>query len=357
MVMLKSRLDRFMTFLEKSGSDALLVTHLPNIRYLCGFSGSDAMLLATPERCWFLCDSRYTVQARSEVCGADIVETAVKYDSLRQIVMDNRIMRLAFEASHVTVAEYERLSGHLDGRSLSGVDSLLDAVRGCKDQDEIGVLRRNAALASECLQSVLHLVKPGMAESALALALEMEMRRRGAEDRAFDFIVASGERGAMPHGKASEKLLCSGELVTIDFGLVMDGYNSDETVTVSVGRAGDRCREIHGIVKDAHDRAIDAVRPGISCRELDEVARSWIRRHGYEQYFGHGLGHGVGLEIHEKPTLSPRSDDVVEEGMVLTIEPGIYLPGFGGVRIEDMIVVTQDGCELLSRAPKELLEL
>ena len=183
------------------------------------------------------------------------------------------------------------------------------------------------------------------------------MRRRGADARAFDFIVASGERGAMPHGRASDKLLCSGELVTIDFGAVKDGYHSDETVTVAVGRPSDRGREIHEIVRQAHDRAIAAVRPGISCRDLDAVARDYIREQGYDDYFGHGLGHGVGLDIHEKPVVSPRSDAVVEEGMVFTIEPGIYIPGFGGVRIEDTVAVTADGCVVLTQAPKELIEL
>jgi Xaa-Pro aminopeptidase len=189
------------------------------------------------------------------------------------------------------------------------------------------------------------------------LELEIEMRRRGADAKAFDFIVASGDRGAMPHGRASDKLLRAGELVTIDFGAVKDGYHSDETVTVAVGRPSDRGREIHNIVRQAHDRAIAAVRPGISCRELDAVARDFIREQGYGSYFGHGLGHGVGLEIHEKPVVSPRSEAVVAEGMVFTIEPGIYVPGFGGVRIEDTVAVTANGCVTLTQAPKNLILL
>jgi Xaa-Pro aminopeptidase len=191
-------------------------------------------------------------------------------------------------------------------------------------------------------------------EAELALQLEFEMRRRGAEGRAFDFIVASGVRGAMPHGRASDKLMQAGELVTIDFGAVLDGYHSDETVTVAVGAISERQHKVYDTVLEAHDRAIAAVRPGITCKELDSIARSYIAEQGFGDYFGHGLGHGVGLEIHEKPVLSPRSDVVVEEGMVFTIEPGIYIPGFGGVRIEDTVVVTADGCRLLTTVPKRL---
>jgi Xaa-Pro aminopeptidase len=207
------------------------------------------------------------------------------------------------------------------------------------------------------LTSVLSDIKPGIKEVDIALALELEMRRRGAEGKAFDFIVASGERGAMPHGRASEKIIQSGDLITIDFGALKDGYHSDETVTVACGKPEKRAREIHAIVRTAHDLAINAVRPGISCKDLDEVARSYIRDNGYGDYFGHGLGHGIGLEIHEMPTLSPRSTAVLEEGMVITIEPGIYIPGFGGVRIEDTVVVTVDGCDVITSADKQLLVL
>jgi Xaa-Pro aminopeptidase len=238
-----------------------------------------------------------------------------------------------------------------------GIGASLDAIRSCKDQGEIELLGGVAALASASLSSALMSLRPGVKESEFALALEMEMRRRGADARAFDFIVASGDRGAMPHGRASDKLLCQGEMVTVDFGAIKDGYYSDETVTVSLGRTSDRGREIHAVVKEAHDRAIAAVKPGIRCRDLDEIARSYIRQQGYEEFFGHGLGHGVGLDIHEKPVVSPRSDTVVEVGMVFTIEPGIYIPGFGGVRIEDTVAVTADGCVVLTQAPKDLIEL
>jgi Xaa-Pro aminopeptidase len=197
------------------------------------------------------------------------------------------------------------------------------------------------------------LLVPGVSERELALALEFALKRSGAEEKAFDFIVASGERGALPHGIASEKKIGRGELVTIDFGSRVNGYHSDETVTVAVGEIDDKAREIFDTVLAAHDQALAAVRPGISIVALDAVARGHIARRGYGEFFGHGLGHGVGLEIHEYPSLSPNSEGFIEEGMVITIEPGIYVPGLGGVRIEDTVVVTSDGYRCLTRIPKQ----
>lgn len=355
--MLKNRRSRLLPFFEDNNLDALLFTNLANIRYLCGFSGSEGALLLTREQAWFLCDSRYTTQAANEVQDAQIREFSVKYEDICTLVGQQGFRRIGFESSHTVVSDFRRLTERLSGCDLVGIGASLDTIRSCKDREERELLAAVAALASESLQASLEQVRPGISESEFALVLEFEMRRRGAESRAFDFIVASGERGALPHGRASDKLLCYGELVTIDFGAVKDGYYSDETVTVAIGQPDARAREVHAIVKEAHDRAIAAVRPGIACRELDEIARGYIREHGYGEYFGHGLGHGVGLEIHEKPVVSPRSDAVVEEGMVFTIEPGIYIPGFGGVRIEDTVLVTSTGCTLLTQCPKGLVEI
>jgi Xaa-Pro aminopeptidase len=355
--MLKNRRSRLKPFFEDNELDAILFTNLVNVRYLCGFSGSDGALLLARDEAWFLCDSRYTTQAAEEVRGAEIMEFSAKYEAICSLITQKKIRRFGFEATHMLVSDFRQLSERLDGCELVGLGAALDSIRSCKDQDEIGTLGRIARLASASLGAVLAYLAPGVRETDFALELEIEMRRRGADSRAFDFIVASGERGAMPHGRASDKVLRSGDLVTIDFGAVKDGYHSDETVTVAVGSPSDRGREIYEIVRQAHDRAIVAVRPGISCRDLDAVARDYIREQGYDPYFGHGLGHGVGLEIHEKPVVSPRSEAVVEEGMVFTIEPGIYVPGFGGVRIEDTVAVTTDGCIILTQAPKDLILL
>lgn len=356
--MLKNRSLRLKRFFEEYSLKAVLFTDLRNIRYLCGFTGSEGVLLISRDHAWFLCDSRYTAQAAEEIKNAEVRECgAIRIDTIAALANEYGLDRIGFEAAHTTVSAFRRMSEKLAGIELVELGTNLDEIRVCKDHAEIEHLRSVATLSSLALTSVLADIKPGVREVDIALALELEMRRRGAEGKAFDFIVASGERGAMPHGRASDKIIQSGDLVTIDFGALKDGYHSDETVTVACGNPETRACEIHAIVRTAHDLAIDAVRPGISCKDLDEVARSYIRNNGYGDYFGHGLGHGIGLEIHEMPTLSPRSTAVLEEGMVITIEPGIYIPGFGGVRIEDSVVVTADGCDVLTSADKQLLVL
>ena len=356
--MIKNRRSGLKLFFEEYSLKAVLFTDLKNIRYLCGFSGTEGALLISQDHAWFLCDSRYTAQAAKEVHGSEIREcAAIRIDTVAALASEYGLDRIGFEASHTTVSAFRRMSEKLIGVELVELGSNLDEIRICKDHAEIEQITSVATLSSLALTAMLPEIRPGVREIDIALALELEMRRRGADGKAFDFIVASGERGAMPHGRASDKVIQSGELVTIDFGALKNGYHSDETVTIACGKPENRAREIHSIVRTAHDLAIDAVRPGINCKDLDEVARSYIRDKGYGDYFGHGLGHGIGLEIHEMPTLSPRSTMVLEEGMVITVEPGIYIPGFGGVRIEDTVVVTGDGCRVITSADKQLLVL
>jgi Xaa-Pro aminopeptidase len=356
--MLKNRRSRLRQFFKEYSLKAMLFTDLMNIRYLCGFSGTEGALLISKDNAWFLCDSRYTLQATQEVQAAEIRECgAIRIDTVAALANEYGLDRIGFEAAHTNVSAFRLLSEKLSGVELVELGPDLDEIRICKDEAEIKQLSSVATLSSQSLVAVLGNIMPGVREIDIAVALELEMLRRGADGKAFDFIVASGERGAMPHGRASDKIIQSGELVTIDFGALKEGYYSDETVTIACGEPEIRAREIHSIVRTAHDRAIEAVRPGISCKDLDEVARSYIRNKGYGEYFGHGLGHGVGLEIHEMPTLSPRSTAVLEEGMVITVEPGIYITGFGGVRIEDTVVVTGNGCHVLTSADKQLLVL
>jgi Xaa-Pro aminopeptidase len=353
--MLKKRRLSLNRFFEKFELDALLISDLRNIRYLCGFSGSEGALLLTRSEMWFLCDSRYTAQAGAEVLHAEIRECVTPLDTIAELAVGNSVRRIGFDASTTTVSAYRKMVDKLPDVNLVELGPGLDEIRSCKDSSEIELLQSVATLSSVSLAAVLPMIQPGVREDEFALQLEFEMRRRGAEGRAFDFIVASGVRGAMPHGRASDKQINSGELITIDFGALKDGYHSDETVTVACGRPAAREQQLHDIVRAAHDLAIESVTPGISCRALDAVAREYIQQRGYGDFFGHGLGHGVGLAIHEKPTLSPRSEAVLEEGMVITIEPGIYIPGFGGVRIEDTLVVTSDGYRILTGADKNLL--
>lgn len=352
--MLKSRRQKLLRFFDEWELDLLLIEHPLNLRYLAGFSGSEGALLLTPEGGWFICDSRYTLQAGKEVSGLTVVERSQRQEAIADLARQAGGQRLGFEAAHTTVSNHQGLATRLPELALVAVGPELDTVRDCKDADELARLAAVAELASGALETILPLLSPGMLEAELALQLEFEMRRRGAERCGFDTIVASGVRGAMPHGRASDKAIQAGELVTIDFGAVLHGYHSDETVTVAVGSVSERQQQVYEVVLAAHDMAIEAIKPGVSCRAVDAVARNYIREQGFGDYFGHGLGHGVGLDIHEKPVLSPRCDAVLAEGMVCTVEPGIYIPGFGGVRIEDTVVVTADGCRLLTRVPKQL---
>lgn len=353
--MLKDRRSRLTPLFDREQLDGLMVEHLPNLRYLTGFSGSTGSLLLTREQGWFICDSRYTLQARQEVAGLEIVEHGQRHEAIAQLQREQRWQRIGFEATHTVVSVQQELARQLSGTVLVPLGAELDEVRDRKDRFELQALSEVASLASQAFEAVLPLIRPGLTEIELALELEYAMRRRGAEGRSFDFIVASGERGALPHGRASNKQLQAGELVTIDFGAVLNGYHSDETVTIGIGQLDQRQQQIYDIVLAAHDRAIASVRPGVSCKELDAVARDYIREQGFGDFFGHGLGHGVGLEIHEKPTLSPRSEATLDEGMVVTVEPGIYIPGWGGVRIEDTVAVTGNGCKVLTQVPKKLM--
>jgi Xaa-Pro aminopeptidase len=351
---LKDRISSARVFSERFGVDAILFLNLCNIRYLSGFTGSDGALLIDRVGGTFLTDSRYTVQAGQEVAPFPTREYRGKLDGVTALIREMGVERLGFEAEHLSVALFNALADAVPEVELVPIGMDLETLRQCKDPGEIQLLAHSAALASLALMEIRDEIRSGVTERNVALALEFAMKRAGAEEKAFDFIVASGVRGALPHGRASDKRIVAGELVTIDFGAVYQGYYSDETVTLAVGTPDDRQREVYGIVKEAHDLALAAVKPGVNFRELDAIARDFIAAQGYGDYFGHGLGHGVGLEVHEKPVVSPRSDGVVEAGMVFTIEPGIYIPDWGGVRIEDTVVVTEDGYQLLTLSPKEL---
>lgn len=355
--MLINRVAAAREFLQRFEVDAIIYSNIKDIRYLSGFTGSEGLLLLAGAETILLVDSRYTTQAGEEATGCTVVEFRERMPALASRVSVLGAEKVGFQADSVSVALHNELLRSLPDARLVPLGAELGELRTIKDNLEIERLEKTAALASEALLGMLSSVRPGITENELALGLEFAMRTAGADDKAFDFIVASGQRGALPHGRASTKAMCSGELVTIDFGAVMDGYNSDETVTVIIGKPDARQREVYQVVKDAHDKAIEAVRPGVALKELDAVARDHIAAKGYGDYFGHGLGHGVGLDVHEKPVVSFRSKDEAREGMVFTIEPGIYIPGWGGVRIEDTVCVTADGCRLLTRVPKDLMIL
>ena len=351
--MLQDRVRKGVDLLAECSLDALVCLHLPNIRYLCGFTGSDGALALTAGGTCFLCDSRYTTQARDQVTADDIREYRIKHEGIIAWLREQGAKRIGFEAETIPFAVAGRLQEKGDpGWEWIPVEKPVQSLRGLKDEDEIAALSEAAQLNVEAFEEIRPLIRPGVRELELALALEFALKRQGGEEKAFDIIVASGERGALPHGVASHREIRSGELVTFDFGTRCRGYHSDETVTVAVGEVSGELRRIFDLVLSAHDEAMAVVRPGAALKDVDAVARRIIAEGGFGDYFGHGLGHGVGLEVHEYPTVSTRSEEIAREGMVFTIEPGIYLPGVGGVRIEDMVRVTADGCVPLTRIPK-----
>jgi Xaa-Pro aminopeptidase len=343
--------------LNIEGLDALLVFGLPNIRYLCGFTGTDGVLYVGKDETVFLTDSRYFEQAEKQVNSDRVICYKNKVVAVGDLLKDLSANRVGFDAEVVAVSLYQQLQLLSDTLVWQPITEQLSALRGIKSVEEITLLKESADLNYRAFNAVLPTIKTGMSEREISLALEFELKRLGGEENAFDFIVASGARGALPHGVASHKILENRELVTIDFGTRVGGYHSDETVTFAIGTVERKLRQIFDIVLEAHDSAIKAVRPGLAIADLDAVARNHIIANGFGEYFGHGLGHGVGLEIHEYPGVSSRSEVTLAEGMVITIEPGIYLPEVGGVRIEDTVVVTADGYEILTSIPKQFMQL
>lgn len=349
----QSRRAKIQKLLTEVKVDAFVFFDLANVRYLCNFTGTDGALVVTHDSGSFLSDSRYQTQAQQQVTVPSIHCYKKKLEGIVAELQRLDVGRVGFESEVLTVADWQELkTKSADEFEWVPVGKPLRSLRALKDEGEIASLEKAAALHQQAFEEIKPLLTPGTSEIEIALALEFSLKRAGGEAKAFDYIVASGQRGAMPHGLASEKKLSGGELVTIDFGTRIDGYHSDETVTVAVGNIDSKSREIYDTVLAAHDQAMAAVKPGIQIVELDAIARDYISNQGYAEYFGHGLGHGVGLEIHEYPALSPKAEGCLEEGMVVTIEPGIYLPDFGGVRIEDTVVVTSDGCRCLTRIPK-----
>ena len=338
---------------NRSNIDALLIIDPASIYYLIGFTGSEALLLLTEKKGYLITDSRYTSQARIECSGIDIIEARCKMEETTKLLRSLRVKIVGHEPDKLTVHQYKKIK-NIKIIELVSLPVSLEKIRSKKEAGEIKLLKKSATISSKSFLGILEKIRAGVKESDIALFLEFQIRREGAEDTPFPFIVASGKRGALPHGLASKKKIRRGEFVTIDFGATYQGYCSDETCTVIIGTPTKKQKKIYQVVKDAHDKAIDLVRPGIRAHQVDHTARKIIEKAGLGKYFRHGTGHGVGLTVHEEPRIAPDRDTITEAGMVFTIEPGVYIPGWGGVRIEDMIRVTNQGCELLSSAPKEL---
>lgn len=353
------RLTELRRSMRKSGLSALAVTDLRNVRYLTGFTGSAAGCFITMRSAVFITDFRYRAQAPRQV------NKAFRYAEYRHPVLGiaaeakkRRVKSLGFEPDDLSFAFYSRLKKEARGVRLVAAKECVERLRLQKDTKEVRFLRQGAKVNEQALAETRKNMRPGVRESDVAFALELAMRRRGASGPAFETIVASGPRSALPHGVASDRKMRRGDMITIDYGAVVEGYHADTTRVFSLGKPSRKGRDIYNIVLDAQMAAVDAVGPGVTGEEVDAAARQVITEAGYGKNFGHGTGHGVGLDIHEGPRLSPGVKDVLEPGMVMTIEPGIYLPGWGGVRIEDMVLVTKKGKEVLTRSiSKELVVL
>jgi Xaa-Pro aminopeptidase len=352
--MTPGKLENLKEAIAGLGADALLVTAPANVRYLSGFrTPEDGRVLVTEERTLLLTDARYTVQAEEE---SRLSVEILPRDWLGELPRLLGGRRLAIEAEVLSYAAFKRLQELLGAEPVAS-ESLVSDLRLVKEPAEIDLMRQAATLTDQAYGHILDFLKAGRREVEVALELERFMRLRGAESKSFEIIVASGPRGAMPHGVASNKAIERGELVTLDFGARVMGYHADMTRTVAVGETADRLRELYDATLRAQEAALEAVAPGKDTKAIDAIARDALGEAGLADYFAHGLGHGVGLSIHEGPSLNQHTSQPLEAGMTVTIEPGVYLPDVGGVRIEDLVVVTPSGCERLSESPKGWLQL
>jgi Xaa-Pro aminopeptidase len=352
----ESRRSRLAPRLSELAVDAFLITRLPNVRYLSGFTGSNGQLLLTAGNSLFLTDGRYIEQAAHEV--PDLSRSHYSGDlgpAFARACLDLGVRRIAFEAAGVTYRMYQALAG--DGVELVPTADEVERLRWVKDPEELRQLEAAQAIADDAFDTIVRKLSEGMTEREVAFELDTSMRRAGAEAVSFDTIVAFGENAAEPHHSPATRPLERGDVVKIDFGSVVDGFHSDMTRTVSFGDPDPRFRDIHEVVLRAQQAGIDAVRPGATGGDADRAARDVIEEAGFGDNYTHSLGHGVGLEVHEGPYLRAGGTDALPEGTVVTVEPGVYVSGLGGVRIEDMVAVTAEGCRALPRTPRELIVL
>jgi Xaa-Pro aminopeptidase len=359
-----ARIGRLRRRLTKAGLTGLLVTHLPDLRYLCGFTGSSAALAVTRRAARLFTDGRYTAQAADEVKSANvqIISGSPAVAAVQWLAAQPGAETAGFDPSWTSVSELARLKASLPTKLRRSFLSLLAAplvepLRNIKDDEELAVMSEAALLGCKLFEHILGFLRPGLKEMEVAAELEYEARLLGAEGMSFETIVASGERSALPHGRATDARLPRKGFVTLDFGIILGGYCSDMTRTVFLGKPNARERAAYEAVLEAQEAGVLAVRPGARCGEVDEAARGLLRKAGLAEAFSHSTGHGVGLEIHESPRIGAGQTNRLQAGMVVTIEPGIYLPGQFGIRIEDMVAVTLAGGQVLTPAAKALIEL
>jgi Xaa-Pro aminopeptidase len=358
LLMPNQRITRLRELLSQTEGKALLVTNSINRRYLSGFTGSSGVVLISADHATLITDFRYKEQAPQQAQGFQIVEHGTDInDTVAELLKQWNVNVLLIEERDVSFAAYTILDKALDTVKLLPSEGIVEKLRMVKEEGELAIMQAAADLADKAFEHILGFIKPGVTEASIALELEVFMRSKGATSSSFNTIVASGERSALPHGVASSRIIGRDEFVKLDFGAYYQGYCSDITRTVVVGKPSDKHLEIYEIVREAQQYALDHLVPGMTGKEGDALTRDIITRYGYGEYFGHGTGHGLGMEIHEAPRLALTGDIVMTPGMTVTVEPGIYIPGFGGVRIEDDIVFTHSGIQVLTHSPKQLIVL
>lgn len=353
------RLERLRYLMGSKDIQYLLITKPENRYYLSGFTGSTGVLLIGLDTADFLTDFRYMEQAQQQCPSFHLVKVEQSlFGVTSELIRNYKGEKLFIEENHLTVKQFHELKEKLAGIDVEPSQELVEQLRIIKDDQEAETLRKAMSIGDKAFTHILQFIQPGISERDLALELEFYMRRQGASGVAFETIMASGPRAALPHGVASDRVLQTGDLLTMDFGCIYQGYHSDMTRTVVLGTPDEKQQEVYNIVLEAQLAGLAAVKQGVTAREVDAAARKVIAGKGYGEFFGHSTGHGVGLAIHEQPRLAATDETVLQAGMAVTIEPGIYLPGWGGVRIEDSVLVTEDGCERLTSSPKnELLNV
>lgn len=351
-------LERLQEHLNKENLDAMIIQSMVNLHYFAGFTGTTGVAVVWPLKALFISDCRYTEQCQKQCEGYEVLEHSKgAYLALEAYVQEHKLpfANVAIEGNFITVNTYSALREIFSNSSFKSMT--LEGLRAIKRDDEIAYLKKAAQIGDEAFRLTLQDMKVGMTENEVRTMLECHMLRLGSEERSFDTIIASGYRSSMPHGVASDKVIEEGDFVTFDFGAIYKGYHSDMTRTIVMGHASEEQRHMYHTLHAAQELGLSHVKDGISGCDLDAIVRNYLKDHGYGQYFGHGLGHGVGLDIHELPVTSPSSKDILREKMIVTVEPGIYIPGKMGLRIEDSVIVLKNGCERLTKTSKELLEL
>lgn len=352
-----NRLERLRASMEKVNVDGFLITSTYNRRFMTNFTGSAGVVLISMKEAKFITDFRYVEQAGEQAVDFEIVQhTGTLLEEVGKQVKEMNISKLGFEQDHMTFATYKAYEKAIESQLLP-VSGIIENLRLIKTSSEIKILKDAAAIADAAFIRILDFIRPGVTELDVSNELEFFMRKQGATSSSFDIIVASGVRSALPHGVATDKVIEKGDFVTLDYGAYYNGYVSDITRTLAVGKPSEELINIYDIVLEAQLRGMAGIKPGMTGKEADALTRNLIEEKGYGQYFGHSTGHGIGLEVHEGPALSLRSDIILEPGMAVTVEPGIYLPGIGGVRIEDDTIVTLEGNEALTHSSKELIIL